>query len=395
MYKEYEFYVKTRVIHKAGALKDIGSIVRRLGVPKVMLIYDEGILKAGLVAPCLDSLAKDGIDVVEFGEVKVDPPMYIVEKAAETAKKEKAGAVIALGGGSTIDTAKVARMLVNNPGKCRDYTVDIGKNLFKNKGLPLICIPTTAGTGSEVTFSSVLTDTDINRKIAVRDEEKMYADYAILDPEVTVSMPPEVTNATGMDALAHAVEAYLKPNATPYSDSMCLHAIRMIYENLSEAYRHPDNIEARDNMLLASNLAMCGVACIGLQIGHGMGQAMGAYTHAPHGAACTWALPCVIEHLAGELPDKIRNIAGAMGAGAFTDGCGKDAKGFVLDAIRRLASKIHIPTIQSYGVTMEKDYEKIVEFVWREQRLCQASARAFTKENAEEYVAAIIKGEVI
>ena len=134
-------------------------------------------------------------------------------------------------------------------------------------------------------------DVENQRKISTRDRDKLVPDYAILDPAVTVTLPPEMTGATGLDAMAHAIEGFLKPEAHCYCDPLCIQAMKMVYFNLKNAYEHPDDLEARDNMLLAANIAMGGMADVGVQIGHGIGQALGAYTHAPHGVTCAWALP--------------------------------------------------------------------------------------------------------
>lgn len=312
--------------------------------------------------------------------------MYSIEEAAELGRREQADLCIAIGGGSCMDTAKVARMLITNPGHCQDYTTAIGTELYTTPGIPLICIPTTSGTGSEVTFTAVMNDVENQRKISTRDRDKLVPDYAILDPEVTISLPKEMTGATGLDAMAHAIEGLLKPENHCYSEPLCLQAIKMVYHNLRTAYHEPTNVEARDNMLLASNIAMGGMADVGVQIGHGIGQALGAYTHAPHGVTCAWALPYVIEHLSDTEAPKIRKIAELFELDLPADADNAQVSGAVINAIKRLSGDVHLPMPKHLGYTMEKDYEQFVKFVLREQRLIQMSARPVTEDDVRRYM---------
>ncbi len=243
-----------------------------------------------------------------------------------------------------------------------------------------------SGTGSEVTFTAVMHDVENQRKISTRDREKLVPDYALLDPEMTVTLPKDMTGATGLDAMAHAVEGYLKPEAHVYSDPLCLQSMKMVYENLYNAWLHPDDLEARDNMLLASNIAMGGMADVGVQIGHGIGQALGAYTHAAHGVTCAWALPYVVEHLCDTEAPKIREIAKAFGLQLPEGASNVEVKDAVVGAIKDLSAAVELPMPRDLGFTMEKDYENFVKFVMREQRLLQMSARPVTEENVRAYM---------
>lgn len=313
--------------------------------------------------------------------------MHSIEEAAALGRAEGADICVAIGGGSCMDTAKVARMLITNPGTCRDYTTAIGTELYPNAGIPLICIPTTAGTGSEVTFTAVMHDVENQRKISTRDRDKLVPDYAILDPAVTVTLPPEMTGATGLDAMAHAIEGFLKPEAHCYCDPLCIQAMKMVYFNLKNAYEHPDDLEARDNMLLAANIAMGGMADVGVQIGHGIGQALGAYTHAPHGVTCAWALPYVIEHLYDVEAAKVRQIADAFALDLPADASPETVRDAVVAAIEQLSADVHLPMPRDLGCTMEKDYDNFVKFVLREQRLIQMSAKHVSDDDVRRYMA--------
>lgn len=385
MQKDFQFFI-TKIIHGVGSSEKIGELTEKLGCKKALVFYDQGVKDAGIVAPCLDSLIARQIEHIDYDKVEVESPMHLIEEAAAIGRKEQVDICIAIGGGSTMDTAKVARMLITNPGTCRDYTTNLGTELYPHKGLPLICIPTTSGTGSEVTFTAVTNDIESHRKISTRDRDKLVPDYAILDPKVTVTMPKELTGATGLDALAHAIEGFLKPESHAYSDPLCIQAIKMVYSNLKTAYNEPDNLEARDNMLLASNIAMGGMADVGVQLGHGIGQALGAYTHASHGVTCAWALPYVIEHLRDTEAPKIRQIAEAFGLSIAPDASNAEVGNAVVNAIKQLSADVNLPTLRDLGFTVEKDFENIIQYVLREQRLIQMSRRPFTEENAREYI---------
>ena len=386
MYNEFEFFI-TKLYHGAGSAKKLGAIVRdKVGATKAMVMHGANVKAAGLVDPCLKSLDDAGIPYVVYDKVEIESPMHSIEEAAALGRAEGVDVCIAIGGGSCMDTAKVARMLITNPGTCRDYTTNIGTELYPNRGVHLVCVPTTSGTGSEVTFTAVMHDVENERKISTRDRDKLAPDFALLDPEMTVTLPRDMTGATGLDSMAHAVEGYLKRESHPYSEPLCLQAMKMVYENLYEAWLHPDDLDARDNMLLASNIAMGGMADVGVQIGHGIGQGLGAYTHAAHGVTCAWALPYVVRHLQDAEAAKIREIAKAFGLEVAEDATNTEVAEAVVKAITDLSKAVELPMPRDLGFTVEKDYENFVKFVMREQRLLQMSARPVTEENVREYM---------
>jgi len=385
MQNEFQFFI-TKIIHGVGSSKKVGDIAKKLGARKALVMHGPNVKAAGIVDPCIEALKADGITCIIYDKVEIESPMHSIEEAAALGRAEGADICVAIGGGSCMDTAKVARMLITNPGTCRDYTTAIGTELYPNAGIPLICIPTTAGTGSEVTFTAVMHDVENQRKISTRDRDKLVPDYAILDPTVTVTLPPEMTGATGLDAMAHAIEGFLKPEAHCYCDPLCIQAMKMVYFNLKNAYEHPDDLEARDNMLLAANIAMGGMADVGVQIGHGIGQALGAYTHAPHGVTCAWALPYVIEHLYDVEAAKVRQIADAFALDLPADASPETVRDAVVAAIEQLSADVHLPMPRDLGYTMEKDYDNFVKFVLREQRLIQMSAKHVSDDDVRRYM---------
>lgn len=386
MFNEFEFFI-TKLYHGKGSAKKLGSIVRdKVGCKKALVIHGPNVKAAGLVDPCLTSLEEAGIPYVVYDKVEIESPMHSIEEAAALGREEDVDICIAIGGGSCMDTAKVARMLITNPGTCRDYTTNLGTELYPNRGVHLVCVPTTSGTGSEVTFTAVMHDVENERKISTRDRDKLAPDFALLDPEMTVTLPRDMTGATGLDAMAHAIEGYLKRESHPYSEPLCLQAMKMVHDNLYEAWLNPDNLYARDSMLLASNIAMGGMADVGVQIGHGIGQGLGAYTHAAHGVTCAWALPYVVKHLQDAEAPKIREIAKAFGLEISMDASNSEVADAVIKSITNLSKAVELPMPRDLGFTIEKDYENFVKFVMREQRLLQMSARPVTEENVREYM---------
>lgn len=385
MQNAFQFFI-TKIIHGAGSSKKVGEVAAKIGAHRALVMHGPNVKAAGIVDPCLKSLEDAGIACIIYDKIEDEAPMHSIEEAAALGRQEKADVCIAIGGGSCMDTAKVARMLVTNPGTCRDYTTIIGTELYPYPGIPLICIPTTAGTGSEVTFTAVMHDIENQRKVSTRDRDKLVPDYAILDPEVTVSLPKDITGATGLDTMAHAIDGFLKPESHCYCDPLCIQAMTMVYKHLKTAYDEPDNLEARDNMLLAANIAMGGMADVGVQISHGIGQGLGAYTHASHGVTCAWALPYVIEHLYDTESAKIRQIANAFELGLPESADIVEVKDAVINAIKHLSAQVQLPMPKDLGFTIEKDYDNFVKFVLREQRLIQMSAKHVSDDDVRKYV---------
>jgi len=384
MFNNFMFFVP-RIVYGIGESKKLSVYVKKLGASKALVLYDKGVKAAGVVDPIMEALKADGIEIVEFDKVMSDPTMDCVDEAAALGAAEKVDILIAVGGGSTIDTGKTARMLITNGGHAKDYTVDKGVDLFKEKGLPYIVVPTTSGTGSEVTFSSVLTDLENDRKVAVRDFIKMPVDYAILDPEVVKALPPAITAACGMDTLTHAAEAYLKPAATPFSDAVNLYAVELCMKNLEKAVEDGSDIEARAGMMIACTMAGVGIASCGLHIGHGMAQAMGAIWHYSHGVTCALALPYVFEHCCEHMPEKSRKLAEAMGICLTGEETPAQVKDILVQAVHDLNKRIRIPTLQELGRSLEKDLEDIVTATEREKKLCSQAIVPFTREDSIRY----------
>lgn len=308
----FEFSLPTRVVYGIGILKNIESTVKYFGKRRAILVTDEVLAGTGPVDKVKNGFDQTDIDIVcTFDEVPPNSTIKCVEKCAALAKKNKCDMVIAVGGGSVIDTAKVANILVKKGGKVADhmgaYVLEPDEAL-----LPMIIVPTTAGTGSEVTRVAVIADPDNDVKLPF-SEEQFLPDLAILDPEVTVSMPGKLTAATGMDALTHAIEAYVDKEWSPASDAMALHAIRLISSNILRACAVPEDLQARGAMLVGSFLA--GVAFSHSMVGmvHGISHALGGVYHIPHGIANALVLPEVMAYNLEARVERFADIAGALG----------------------------------------------------------------------------------
>ena len=340
----------------AGVSQQAGEILASWGCKKAMCVFDKGVNDAGIVAPILRALRDAGLEVVEFGDVIADPTIEVVEMAGICVQRENVDSIVAIGGGSSIDAAKAANVFATNPGELRDY---FGLGLVKNAGLPLIAIPTTAGTGSEMTCIAVVTDVQNKRKVGMADP-KMAPALALLDPVLLQSLPKTVTAATGMDALAHAVESMTHVAANPMADSLNVGAIKLITQNLQTCIEDGQNIEARSNMLLAAAMAGMGFGNTGCHLGHGFAHAMGSLWHLPHGTACALALPYAVLHCGYIIPGQIRAIAEAMGLSLAADATPGQMTNEVSEAIFAFSRAMGIPTLRELGIE-QKDLPRIVE----------------------------------
>lgn len=348
---EHQFNIPSRVLFGPGSSKQIGDIVKDFRVSNVLLIYDKGVKNAGIVASIQASLEEAGLNITEYDGVLPNPPDIIVEEAAENARKAKVDAIVAVGGGSSIDAAKAINILLTNPSPITQYD---GVNMVKNATKPLIALPTTSGTGSEVTEVTVITNTTTVKKMIMVGQH-IGPDLAIVDPNLTVGLPKGVTDATGMDALTHAIESYVSPKASVMTDINSLKAVELIYSNLPEASSNGSNVEARENMLMGSMLAAMAFNSALLGMVHGIAHPLSAHCGLPHGVANATTLPYVMEFNA-DVPvvqAKFKDIANAMGfdVSGLTD---KEGSDLAIKAVKDLSKELGIPTLREAGVTKDK-----------------------------------------
>ncbi|MDD3981560.1 MAG: iron-containing alcohol dehydrogenase [Spirochaetia bacterium] len=323
-----------------GSLKLLPSELEVQKASKPLIVTDASLIKIGLVSRLTTVLSESSIPFAIFDGVLPDPSFEICEYGLAVLKDNGCDSVIALGGGSVIDAAKIIRMAATHK-----KPVSAFKGLLpcRNSGLPFICVPTTAGTGSEATAAAVITDQKQQRKITVLDP-RLPPDSAILDPELCVGLPPAMTAATGMDALTHAVEAYT--NTLHYSDvdMQALEATRLVFANLRGAYSHGEDLEAREAMLRASHLA--GRAFTRGFVGyiHAVAHRFGERYHIPHGLANAITLPYFIDLYRGVVPERLADLAAAAGlGGGGAEADVEEQAAVFVEALRRLNKDLGIP----------------------------------------------------
>ncbi|WDI30305.1 iron-containing alcohol dehydrogenase [Hyphococcus flavus] len=311
----FTFDTVPHIIFETGAAARLGEIVKER-MKRPCVVTDKGVIAAGLIDGALQSLKTAGLDYYLFDAVEADPPARVVRGAIDEARKNKCDGVIGFGGGSSMDTAKVIACLINSPQSLEEI---YGMDMVKDERAPLVLLPTTAGTGSEVTNISVITSDD-DQKMGVLARQ-LYADIAVLDAALTLSMPRHVTNATGIDAMVHAIEGYTsKLKKNPVSDALAKEALRLLSSNIVSACDEPDNIEARENMLLGAMLAGQAFANAPVAAVHALAYPLGVHFHVPHGLANSLMLAPVLRFnasVAAPLYAELGDVIGANDTGDF------------------------------------------------------------------------------
>jgi alcohol dehydrogenase class IV len=328
-----------------GARYQLAEKAKGFGMTKVLIVSDPGIKAAGVLDEPIKLLKDAGIEVVTYTEVNADPLDTKCYEGADICKKEKCNGIIAIGGGSVMDSSKAMNILQNNPAPLDKY---YGSWDYK-RGIPLICVPTTAGTGSENTIYGVISSTTTNTKKVV-----LYcADLAICDPELTYKLPPHLTASTGLDAFAHCAEAVTCNIYNPLTETLAMDGISRICKWLPIAYKDPTNTEARQQMMLAANFGGIAFSATCCHLGHAISQCMGAAFHVPHGISCAWALPEVMAYSAIGKPDKVKVVAKFLGVD-FKDSDPANVIGNkVADNIRSFMRLMDVKSIKDYGISRE------------------------------------------
>ncbi|UCF74046.1 MAG: iron-containing alcohol dehydrogenase [Deltaproteobacteria bacterium] len=373
------FRTTPRIVMGPGAIGQIGQEAFNLSGKKALIVTDKGLIGAGLIQPVEKSLKSSRIKYAVFDAVEPDPRYEIVAECLEQIHREKVNLIIGIGGGSPIDIAKTSAIMAANKGTIAEY---FGIDLVPKPGLPTIIVPTTAGTGSEVTPIAILSDESEKLKKGIVSPY-LFPALALLDPELTLGLPPQITAATGMDALIHALEAYTSVNATQITDLLAFRAIEMLYENIRTAYANGNDLGARSKMLEGSLLAGMAFANAGVTAVHAFAYPIGAEFHIPHGIANTLMLPHVIRfNLLGNLP-KFAQIAKAFSLS--TEGLDElRAAEMSVEAIERLTEDLRVPrNLAEFGVT-EGDIPRLAEGVMKVTRLLANNPRIMTLEDAKE-----------
>ena len=326
--------------HGSGAIQEIATEAKAHGFKKALVCSDPDLIKFGVTAKVTDILDKNGLEYEIYSEIKPNPTIDNVKHGVETFKKSGADYLIAIGGGSSMDTSKAIGIIIANP-EFEDVRSLEGVAPTKKPCVPIIAVPTTAGTAAEVTINYVITDVERKRKFVCVDPHDMPI-IAIVDPDMMSSMQKGLTASTGMDALTHAIEGYTTKAAWEMTDMFHLKAIEIIARSLRSAVANEK--EGREGMALGEYIAGMGFSNVGLGIAHSMAHTLGAVYDTPHGVACAMMLPIVMEYNADCTGEKYREIARAMGVKGVDDMSVEEYRKAAIDAVAQLSVDVGIPT---------------------------------------------------
>ena len=351
----YQFYLPVRLVVGEGCSKELGETLSTDRVKKAICVYDKGVKAAGIIKPLIENMEASGIEIVRYENVLPDPPMEIVSEGSDLARKENPDAFIAIGGGSSIDTAKAINADFTNPGSLKDHAINLnGFQIlpYENSLKPLYVLPTTAGTGSEVSPSAVVTDKELQLKLSIASWDQL-PKVAWIDPALMTSMPPQTTLSTGLDAFSHAVEGLMGGISimvpSPMRQSFSLTAIELILNSLPDALNDGNNIKSRTDMAYAAFMSILG-AFGGLSFGHAVGHAIGEVCdNHNHGLLCASMVPITTEYLAEFIPEQITKLATLLNV---------DADGIsVKKGIKNFYRICGVPSLNELGIDLSKIHE--------------------------------------
>ena len=340
--------------HGAGAINEIPGIIRSKGFKKAFIASDPDLIKFGVTGKVTKLLDKDGLAYEIYSEIKPNPTIENVKDGVKAYKASGADYMIAIGGGSSMDTGKAIGIIVNNP-EFEDVRSLEGVAPTKNRTVFTIAVPTTAGTAAEATINYVITDVEKKRKFVCVDVNDI-PDIAIVDPDMMSSMPKGLTAATGMDALTHAIEGYTTKAAWELADCLNLEAIKLISQNLRDAVNN--TTDGREGMALGQFVTGMAFSNVGLGIAHSMAHTLGAMYDTPHGVACAMMLPIVMEYNAETTGEKYKNIAEAMGV-ETTGMSQEEYRRAAIDAVKKLSADVGIPS--TLDAIKEEDLDFLAE----------------------------------
>ena len=331
--------LNSRSYHGSGAIAEIVPEIQNGGYKKIFVCSDPDLVKFGVTAKVTDLLDKAGIPFTLYSDIKPNPTIQNVQDGVAAFKASGADAIVTIGGGSSMDTAKAIGVIITNP-EFEDVRSLEGVAATKNHAVPTIAVPTTAGTAAEVTINYVITDVEKQRKFVCVDTNDI-PEVAIIDPDMMSSMPKGLTAATGMDALTHAIEGYITKAAWEMTDMFHLEAIRLISKNLRDAVENKP--EGRKGMALAQYIAGMGFSNVGLGIDHAMAHTLSAYYDTPHGVACAMLLPIAMEYNKEYTGERYREIARAMGVEGVDSMSQEEYRNAAIEAVKKLSADVGIP----------------------------------------------------
>lgn len=337
----YRFNLNETSYHGSGAIKEIAAEAKGRGFKKAFVCSDPDLIKFGVTKKVLDVLDEASLSYEVYSDIKANPTIENVQHGVEAFKKSGTDYIIAIGGGSSMDTAKAIGIIITNP-EFSDVRSLEGTAPTKNPCTPIIAVPTTAGTAAEVTINYVITDVEKKRKFVCVDPHDMPI-IAVIDPDMMSSMPKGLTASTGMDALTHAIEGYTTKGAWEMSDMFHLKAIEIISKSLRKAVANDS--EGREGMALGQYIAGMGFSNVGLGIAHSMAHTLGAVYDTPHGVACAMMLPIVMDFNKDATGEKYKEIARAMGVKNVDSMSQDEYRQAAIDAVRKLSKDVGIPEV--------------------------------------------------
>ncbi|EOO27371.1 1,3-propanediol dehydrogenase [Bacillus cereus BAG1X2-3] len=349
-----DFRMPKSVLYGRNSLEKLGEQSKKLG-KRAFIVTDTIMEKLGYVEKCIQQLNKKSITVSTYNKVDAEPTNIHVLEALSLCKEEKCDFIIGIGGGSCIDAAKAVAVLYTNGGEVEDY---VQKDIdIENNPLPLIAIPTTSGTGSEVTSVAVITNKKTDVKMMMK-HPSFIPKVAIIDPVLTSSLPPQITAATGIDALCHAIEAYISKVSQPLTDVLALSAIESIMKYLRIAYEDGRNMEAREAMMIASLQAGIAFSNASVTLVHGMSRPVGALFHVPHGISNAILLPTVLEFTKTSAMKRLAKIGRSLNKDLYSNS-DEEVADYTLGEIKKLCFDLRIPNLKEYGID-EIEFENAI-----------------------------------
>ena len=372
------FILNETSYHGAGAVKEIAGEAIGRGLTKAFVCSDPDLIKFGVTKKVLDVLDGAGLAYEVYSNIKPNPTIENVQTGVEAFKKSGADYIIAIGGGSSMDTAKGIGIIINNP-EFEDVLSLEGVAPTKNKCVPIIAVPTTAGTAAEVTINYVITDVEKKRKFVCVDTNDI-PEIAVVDPDMMASMPKGLTAATGMDALTHAIEGYITKGHCTISDMFHLEAIKLISENLRGAVQNTP--EGREGMALGQYIAGMGFSNVGLGIVHSMAHGLSALYDTPHGVACAIILPTGLEYNKAAAGERYRAVGKAMGVTGIDEMNDAEAADATIAAVKKLSADVGIPA-NLKGILKEEDVQFLAESAFADA-CCPGNPRDTSVEEIKE-----------
>ena len=386
--KPFMFRVPDRIVFGENTAQRLPEFVKEFNAKRTLAISDATLGRIGLVDRVLGPLKSRGQGLVLFDDVEPEPSIQNAERVAAAARSRQYDLVVGLGGGSVLDMAKIASIAATNPEPVTDF---IGVDRIPRRGLPMILIPTTSGTGSEITMNSVVKSEADSIKTGIVSKH-LLADVAIVDPSLTLTMPPKTTASTGLDALSHAVESLMSIDSNPMTESLALEAVKLIFSNLRTAYDNGDDLGARRNMALASVMAAMAFGNAGVCAGHALAYAFAVKYRVPHGVSCAISLPYVMEYNATASIPALQAIANTIGSRGRRPE--RDAFNAVR-AARKLIADVGIPlSLKELGVKNDA-IPKLAEDLLKSERLLAHNPKPLNQKDAEALFARMQEGTAL